>query len=312
MTSRIVLLFVCLLITSSGCSSAQHSDQSDQIQINKTTLLRHVEVLAADEMEGRGTGSPGAAMARDYIENEMTEMGLAACTSSLQQPFSYESRRGNGDGINLVGRIEGSSESPKVLVVTAHYDHLGIRNDQIYNGADDNASGTAVLLEVARYLVQNQPVHTVIIASLDAEEVGLRGARALLESSCLEGIDVAMNINMDMVSRSPAAELYAVGTSHYPFLAPILNSLTLPPELELKFGHDIPGTGSDDWTSASDHGPFHSQGIPFVYFGVEDHPGYHNPSDDYDKITPDFFHAAASLITQAVLRFDASLDLAEF
>jgi hypothetical protein len=106
-----------------------------------------------------------------------------------------------------------------------------------------------------------------------------------------------MNVNLDMVSRSAAGELYAAGTYHYPFLEPSVDEVAERSTISLLKGHDSPGLpGGDDWTDASDHGPFHEVGIPFIYFGVEDHEAYHQPSDDFDGITPGFYADAVGTI----------------
>ena len=179
------------------------------------------------------------------------------------------------DGVNLIAEIRG--ESDDVILVTAHFDHIGVRDGKVYNGADDNASGTSALLAFAEYLSQNSTKHTIILAALDAEEGGLNGAKALAaDSTFLER--VKLNINMDMISQNDKDELYAVGTHHYPDLKPILEGVSVE-GLKLMFGHDRPEDGNQDWTFSSDHGPFHAKGIPFIYFGVEDHEHYHQATD---------------------------------
>jgi Zn-dependent M28 family amino/carboxypeptidase len=101
--------------------------------------------------------------------------------------------------------------------------------------------------------------------------------------------------------------LYASGTYHNPGLRPALEPLTRERKAKLLFGHDTPEEGKDDWTRSSDHGPFHAAGIPFIYFGVEDHEGYHTPADDFSDITPDFYVAATNVILDAVQLLDASI-----
>lgn len=271
-------------------------------------LLGHVEVLASDAYMGRRAGEESGRMALEYVEGQMMDMDLAAaCGNSLRQEFSFEGRSGSVDATNLIAIIKGTSQANGSIVLSAHFDHLGERGGDIYNGADDNASGTAALLEIARAVSEHPLSHNLILAAVDAEEMGLRGARDFVASDCFDALDVRLNINMDMISRSPAGELYATGTYHYPFLKPMLEKVSQPQGLTLLFGHDEPGTGGDDWTNASDHAPFHAEGIPFVYFGVEDHPGYHNPSDDFEDITPEFFKAAASFIHDALRSLDGTL-----
>src|SRR5690606_597855 len=141
------------------------------------------------------------------------------------------------------------------------------------------------------------------------EEDGHRGSRAFVASDLVAPGKIALNINLDMVSRSERKELYVAGTAHYPNLRPVLEELAIGPELSLRFGHDrpVPGGGPrEDWTQLSDHAAFHAAGIPFIYFGVEDHPDYHRPGDTADKIDEAFFGNAADLIVEAILAFDAA------
>ena len=274
--------------------------------IDRDRLLGHVRTLASDAYRGREAGTEGGRRAADYVLAQMRDTGIEACLDSLVASFDVSTGE-NGESFearNIVGLVRGTEYPDRFIVVTAHFDHLGVRQGQIYNGADDNASGTSALIELARYFAGHPARHTLVFAALDAEEKGLMGARAFLESDCARVGTLVQNVNLDMVSRSAALELYASGTYHHPEFVPVLDTLDASTELDLLFGHDEPGTGSDDWTMASDHGPFHAEGIPFMYFGVEDHPGYHQPTDDFADITPDFFHEAAGLILRALQAFD--------
>lgn len=284
-------------------------------------MLGHVEELASDRYEGRLTGTPAAERTRRYLIRHLEESGAVPCVAARPQPDSLSAWEHmapveEGSDRNLVNVVavvpgaggaadgSGAAGSPRI-VVSAHYDHLGVRGGEIYNGADDNASGTALLLELARYVAAEPLQHTVVFAFFDYEEGGLRGARAFVDAPCGAG-DIALNINLDMVSRSDEGMLYAVGTRHWPQLRPVLESVSVPDGMSLAFGHDEPGTGSDDWTFASDHAPFHRAGIPFVYFGVEDHAGYHQPTDDFDQITPEFYRAVGRFIPRVLEAFDAA------
>lgn len=272
-------------------------------------MLGHVRTLSDDSMEGRRAGSAGGQAAIGYLVQQMYDNGITpACGIDLQQAFSFGAEP-IVNGVNLIGSVPGTSESALTIVVSAHFDHLGTRAGAVFNGADDNASGTAVMLEMGRYFSQNPPRHTIIFAGFDAEELGLQGARAFVDSRCRSNYDVALNINLDMVSRSEAGELYASGPLHYPELRPIIEQVPQKEGFQLLFGHDEPGTGSDDWTFSSDHAPFHQAGIPYIYFGVEDHPGYHNPDDTFDAITPEFFYQAGEFVLEVTKQMDASLEV---
>jgi Zn-dependent M28 family amino/carboxypeptidase len=277
--------------------------------VDGAQLLKDLETLSADDMEGRRSGTPGAAKARAYILRRYKESGIQPIGDSYEQPFVFRGRGDSGDrsGVNLVGVVRGTREPNRFLVVTAHFDHLGVRNGQIFNGADDNASGVAALLAVAARISASKLAHSVVFAALDAEETGLNGARAFLADPPVPREEMVMNVNLDMVARDAKNILFASGTFHYPFLKAYLKDVARPPVV-LRFGHDAPNVkGEDDWTRDSDHYPFHQAGIPFIYFGVEDEAQHHQATDDAETVTKDFFIGAANTILAAVRAFDANL-----
>jgi Zn-dependent M28 family amino/carboxypeptidase len=269
--------------------------------VDTAGLMATVRALAADSMEGRRLGSPGGARARAYLLRRLVALGIAPLRTGYEESFAVNS----GSGVNLLGLIRGTRFPDRYIVLSAHYDHLGILQGQIYNGADDNASGTAAVLAMAESLKQRPLAHSVIIALLDGEESGLLGAKAFLAAKPVPREAIALNVNLDMVSHSDSGELWAVGTAYTPALRPVLDSLAKIAPVRLRFGHDRPGVaGQHDWTYDSDHGPFHAAGIPFIYFGVEDHKDYHKPTDDPETITPAFFGRAVGTILAAVRRLD--------
>jgi Zn-dependent M28 family amino/carboxypeptidase len=286
--------------------------------------MRDVTTLSSPAFEGRSTGSPGAIKARAWLVAEFRAAGVTpAGIEDFLQPFNVPTRdaatRSDGAGptqanraaANVLGRVVGRNTRAKSIVVMAHLDHLGIRDGVLYSGADDNASGVAVLLAAARDVARQAPTHPMVFAALDAEEVGLRGARALIDSSLLPRSTVALAINLDMVSRNPRNEIFAAGTYHTPWLVPLLRDVQMRSSVTIRLGHDRPEAlagGLDDWTQSSDHGPFHDAGIPFVYFGVEDHGDYHKPSDTADRIDPRFFADTADMIVEALRTLDARVD----
>ena len=150
----------------------------------------------------------------------------------------------------------------------------------------------------------------MVLALFDAEEKGLRGARAFVADPPVPLRDIALNVNLDMVARGDGL-LWAGGAYHTPALAPILEGVAADAPVTLRLGHDRPGAPEgDDWTGSSDHAPFHRAGIPFVYFGVEDHPDYHRPTDDFENVDPANFMANVRTILAAVRALDAELPLA--
>ena len=299
------LLLAVALATAPGAASAQATAEATRIDAQQ--MLDDLGALAHDSMEGRRTGTPGNERARSMLLEAFEARGIQTVRGERTQAFTFTGRQDQQsyEGLNILGMVEGTVHPDRYIVLTAHYDHLGVQNGQIYNGADDNASGTAAILAIGEWLRNNPPRHSVVLAALDAEEMGLQGARAFIADPPVPLDRIVMNVNLDMVSRSEAGELYAVGTYHYPFLTPLVEEVAEGSPVTLLMGHDSPDLPpGDDWTMASDHGPFHQVGIPFLYFGVEDHPGYHDPSDTADAITPDFYVAAVETILDFVIQAD--------
>jgi hypothetical protein len=278
-------------------------------RVDRARLVADLRWLADPQLEGRRAGTPGGIKARQWIAGEFAAIGLApAGSDGYFQPFSSSGRGvSEPDAANVVGRRDGTAPEARVLVVSAHFDHLGVVKGKTYPGADDNASGVAVLLAVARHLASASPRHPVYFAAFDAEEQGLVGARAFLEKPLVPRDRIALNINLDMVSRSTRRVLYASGTSHSRWLVPILDPVRRRSKVTVRYGHDRPEQGPDDWTDQSDHGAFFARKVPFVYFGVENHADYHQPTDTADRIDPAFFGDAADTILDAVMTLDRAI-----
>jgi Zn-dependent M28 family amino/carboxypeptidase len=275
-------------------------------------------VLSADEMEGRLVGTQGNALARAYLLDRYAEIGLEPVQGGFEHSFEFQRRIDFRDpdsprqtlrGVNLIGRIPGADPS-RVIAITAHYDHVGPgENNEIYNGADDNASGVAAILATAEHFMANPPRHDILIIAFDAEEGGLNGARHFVEKR-VEGLgEIAFNLNLDMLGYSPDGDIWAAGPYHTPALLPIVEAAAETAPITLAAGYDRPtGDPREDWTLLSDHGPFHMAGIPFLYLGVEDHEHYHQPSDEFEIIDPEFFLGAVATAQDLAVRIDAALD----
>lgn len=294
--------------------------------VDRERLMRDLAALADPALEGRGTGAPGGLRARAWVEAQFAAIGLKpAGSSGYLQPFEFTPRAvrgirrihqpqpapGVGNAANVVARLDGTAGGARTLVISAHYDHLGVIGGTVYPGADDNASGVAVLLEAARRFRSAPLRHPVLFVAFDAEEHDLQGSRAFVASALAPLSRVALVVNLDMVSRSDRNEIFAAGTRHSPWLLPILQDVQGRSAVGIRFGHDRPSHlagGLDDWTMQSDHGPFHEAGVPFVYFGVEDHADYHAPSDTADKVDPRFFGDVADMIVEAVRTLDRAIE----
>lgn len=298
------LAFVTIAVSA---ASAQRPVSADP---TTATLMRRLSALSADSMEGRLAGSVGGARARAWLLRELSSIGVKPLSERFEMPFTLRQRTPSPDsiGTNIIARIPGTKGSGPVLVLSAHYDHVGIRNGQIYNGADDDASGCVALLAIAEQLLKAPPQHDVILAFFDAEEGGLQGARAFVANPPLPLSRVAVNVNLDMVARQDGGALWVAGTSHTPALKPLAEQAAKGASVRIRFGHDTkdlkPG---DDWTNSSDHGAFHAKGIPFLYLGVEDHADYHKPGDDAEKVDPSFFRGTMEYAAALVRALDGAL-----
>ncbi|SHF35084.1 M20/M25/M40 family metallo-hydrolase [Pedobacter caeni] len=298
------LLFPLIVLLS--CNTVKNPSQAQtEQQYSKTELqlLKDVEVLSSDAYQGRKTGTKGAEMTREYLSNRFKQIGLKPIPllSGYEQLFSFKNNKGvEIYGKNMLAYIPGKNE--QIIVISAHYDHVGVMDNEVYNGADDNASGVAALLQFAEHFKKNKPNYTLVIAAFDAEEMGLRGSRAFVEKPPIPLEKIRMNINMDMISHNDKGELYACGTYKYPDLKKYF--ITTDPKIKVLLGHDDPKSGHEDWTNQSDQGSFNAKNIPFIYFGVEDHKDYHKASDEYQNINKTFFINAAASIQEIINNID--------
>ncbi len=272
--------------------------------LDSARLMADLSALAADSMDGRRFGTPGGARARAFLLRAFTQIGLVPVRDGLSMPFTAK-EGGELHGANVVGMIRGTKQPDRYIIVSAHYDHLGVRGGVIYNGADDNASGTAAVLGMARWFKAHPPDHSIVFALFDGEEEGLLGAKAFLENPPVPISSIVADVNLDMVSRNAKDEIYAAGSSVNPAMKPLLDSLAAVAPVKLMLGHDT-GLGENNWIQQSDQGPFATRKIPFVYFGVEDHPDYHKPGDKVAHIEPGFYYRCARTIAEFVRRLDAA------
>ncbi len=326
------LLLALLIITSCNSNQSEKSKNLNQnkkkstIKIDEGRILRNLQILASDSLEGRGFTKPGNRKAQDLIANEFKRLQLETVLDSgyiqnfnhtykgkrRQRMFPVKGKDKNEINVpdttvvggNVVGMIKGKTN--KVIVITGHHDHLGIRNGKIYNGADDDASGSAAVIAIADYFKNKAPNHTLVFATVDAEESGMLGSKYLVKNFPLGKENIVLNINMDMIAHNDKNELYACGLFHYPNLREPLTKVSST--INLISGHDNKDDKTqDNWTGSSDHISFHREKIPFIYFGVEDHKDYHKDTDTFESINQEFYIKAVKLIIQAVENFDNDL-----
>lgn len=278
---------------------------------DETRLRKHIGYLASDELQGRGTGSEGERKAADYIAGQFREIGLRPLSPGYIKPFSFRHNPNPHDtssgkievnSRNVIGFLDNGSES--TIVVGAHYDHLGLGKDhnsleansegKIHNGADDNASGTAGVIELARHFSGNgvKEKYNFLFICFSGEELGLIGSKKWCDNPDIELKTINCMINMDMIGRlndsTDKLIVYGVGTS--PAFVPMLDSI----KAGLQLKKDSSGTGPSDQTS------FYLKDIPVLHFFTGQHSDYHKPSDDADKINYPGVSRVLTFIVQVI------------
>ena len=261
-------------------------------QTTKERLTSHVYYLASDSLRGREAGSPDALKAADYIQSEYAKIGL--------KPFFKDGYRQKFDKYtNIVALIEGSDPALKdeYIILGAHYDHLGVKDGKIYNGADDNASGSAALIEIARelYVNRNSLKRSIIIAAFDAEELGLYGSEALaneLESTI--GIDkIKLMMSIDMVGWYKAS-----GKLKMEGVATIRDGQRIISDEASKVSIVVdPKDFETSSLTATDTEGFAMKGVPTLSVTTGLKSPYHKPGDDAELIDYDGLEKVSEYIS---------------
>lgn len=269
--------------------------------ITSEELKTHLYIVAADDMEGRDTGSEGQKKAGRYLINEYQKMGISPPRSmtNFYQIVPKEAlmgRRGNlPQSENILAFIEGSEKPQEVIVISAHYDHVGMSNGEIYNGADDDGSGTVALLEIAEafQLAKKSgqgPKRSVLFLHVTGEEHGLLGSKYYAENPVFPLANTVANLNIDMIGRCDPANcgkdyVYVIGSemlsSDLKKINEKANEVTT--NLDLNYKYDDPND-KDRLYYRSDHYNFAKNGIPVIFYFDGIHEDYHKPSDTPDKI----------------------------
>lgn len=284
-------------------------------QENKNFHYKVIEVLASDEYEGREVGTKGQEMAAKFIADEMERIGLSyySIDNTYYQSFEFTPRK-NPHSIskdtsakpisvkNVLGIINNNAQ--KTIVIGAHYDHLGhgaegslhaAKDGQIHNGADDNASGVAVMLGLAKKLINNEDAlaNNYVFIAFSGEERGLWGSKYFAEHPIMNLENVNYMFNMDMVGRYDSAKGLAIngtGTS------PSWNTLIDKDEVSMKLVLSESGVGPSDHTS------FYLKDIPVLHFFTGQHEDYHKPTDDIDKINFEGLKLVEDYMYKLILR----------
>lgn len=266
-------------------------------EISAERIKKDVAYLASDKLKGRGTSTKGEKKAASYIAKEFKNAGLAPKgTDGYYQPFEFKHNPNPHDtstrnlktrkGKNVIGYLDNGAEY--TVIIGAHYDHLGEGHDRnsldanpdgkIHNGADDNASGTSGVLELARYYSSNgtKEKFNFLFICFSGEELGLIGSKRFCETPTIDLAKVNYMLNMDMIGRlndsTKQLIIYGVGTA--PDWVPIISSM----RTVFRIKQDSSGVGPSDQTS------FYLKNIPVLHFFTGQHADYHKPSDDINTL----------------------------
>ena len=282
-------------------------------QFDVTLIRKHIKTLASDSLQGRGTGKNGEKMAAAYIQAQFKKLKLKpqGDNKTYLQAFAFKGgAHGEGEGgtaNNIVGYLD--NKAANTIIIGAHYDHLGMGDQgssldanpqtKIHNGADDNASGVAGVLELARVLSTNKvkEKNNFLFLCFSGEELGLFGSKYFTEHPTLDLSKANFMINMDMIGRldEQTKVLMVNGTGTSPVWETLVKSLE---NENVKIKTDSSGTGPSDHTS------FYLKNIPVLHFFTGSHSDYHKPSDDWDKIN---FKGEADVLT-VIAKIITSLD----
>jgi len=261
-------------------------------------ILDAIAWLADDAREGRGTGTAGNDSAAAWLARRHAALGLRplGTAGGYLQPFVARSAQlahaGQPDGVptsNVIGLVTGSDPALRgeYVVIGAHFDHLGRSaanamdpdaGDAVRNGADDNASGTAAVLELARLFAARPARRSIVVAHFSGEELGLLGSQWMVEHPPLPLDSAVAMVNFDMVGRLRNDKLIVYGVATARELAGIVDSANVPPRLVISAVGD--GFGPSDQSS------FHAKGIPVLHFFTDLHEDYHRATDDLRHIDP--------------------------
>tara|TARA_B110000444_G_scaffold128_1_gene145 strand:+ start:448 stop:1479 length:1032 start_codon:yes stop_codon:yes gene_type:complete len=310
--NKILLNF--LLIFSFSSYSQENIKFSKTIQIED--LYKHISVLSSDSLEGRETGKRGQKMAADYIASFFSSIGIPPFKkNTYYQKFKVKSERhickcddcdldffkrifkSNQTirGENVLGYIEGSDLKDELLIITAHYDHLGMHDSLIFNGADDDASGVSAALEIAEAFMLakksgNGPRRSVLIMPVSGEEKGLLGSRYYTDNPIYPLENTVANLNIDMIGRlddwhDNGNYVYLIGSDRLSYdlhqVNEKMNSEYVGLDLDYRFNEE---DDPNRYYFRSDHYNFAKNNIPVIFYFNGVHEDYHKPSDTIEKI----------------------------
>jgi len=315
---RIFIVIISVLTVS--CNSAQNTatskNKSAEDYANTITseeLKTHLYILADDKMEGRMTGENGNNKAAEYIRNFYIDQGIDSPIekNNYYQPIPaiYFNGATNGQpSQNIVAFIKGSEKPEEIIVLSAHYDHVGVKNGKVYNGADDDGSGTVAMMEMAQAFQKaakdgNGPKRSILILHVTGEEIGLYGSKYYTENPLFPLENTVANLNTDMIGRIGSEKegndnyIYLIGSDKLSQelhdLSEAVNKKYTNLELDYTYNDD---NDPNRFYYRSDHYNFAKNNIPVIFYFNGTHEDYHKPGDTPDKIEYELMAKRTQLI----------------
>ena len=320
MSYKIIIVSVFTLLFSTTVP-AQCTVPNSANELHEKKLLIYLKTLSSDPFMGRKFNSQESNLTQNYIVSNLKKLSVPAFKNTYRHIFSDVGFFSTKQGANIIGFIEGKTKTDQYIVLSAHFDHLGNKGHKIFNGADDNASGTSALLAYAGMLVKDPLEHSVIILFTDGEEVNLLGAKAFI-SEQEEILDqIKLNINIDMIGGDNKTKVLNYITHDFDKLLTekkhkSLNTCLKDQSIKIKKGFNKDRSrnrlaGKTNWRMASDHAVFYKKNIPFIYFGVGTNKNYHTNKDTYKNINTEFFTSATAAIYQQLRFLDKNITFSD-
>ncbi len=303
---QVITPFIVLSAAASGLFGQECPD-SKQLTAGHTGMMATVRFLADDALAGRLAGSASERCAGDYIAQHFAELKLkpAGTDGTFFQSFPVASGANPhappGTGRNIIAVLEGSDPHLKneYVIVGAHYDHLGdgrfgsTAKDQkfaVHNGADDNASGVAAVIDVARRLASGPPpARSIVFMAFSGEEAGLIGSNYFTNNPTIPLDKARAMLNLDMVGRLEADPLIVYGIGTATEWEKLVKAAAEAAQVDV--------TLQPDGYGASDHTSFYLKNIPVLHFFTNVHGDYHNPGDDWEKIDAAGLEKISNMVT---------------
>ncbi|MFT7900469.1 M28 family metallopeptidase [Tenacibaculum ascidiaceicola] len=321
------LLYMASAVALVACGSSKETASTDNEAttdqaakyaktITAKDLGKHLFIYASDEFEGRNTGEPGQKKAVKYLKDFYVGQGIASPLGGddyfQEVPSEYLSNNRRGmtlkDSENVVAFIKGTEKPDEIVVISAHLDHEGVKNGEIYNGADDDGSGTVAILEIAEAFKQaadagKGPKRSILFLHVTGEEKGLLGSKYYTENPIFPLANTVTNLNIDMIGRVDDRHkgnpnyVYLIGSDKLSTelhnISEAMNKKYTNIDLDYKYNDD---NDPNRFYYRSDHYNFAKHNIPIIFYFNGTHADYHRPTDTPDKINYEMLENRARLV----------------